>query len=165
MKITKRGFTLIELLVVVSIIGILAALATVSFTSTQKQARDTQRKSDLKQYQNSIEAFANKNNGLYPAYYTGAATMTGLCSALTGSTTSCPNDPKYVATDVNSPRYKYQSDGNTTDFTAKATRYVLWAKLENISNTYWVVCSTGQSGKITSSTVFSTGGCPAGLTQ
>ena len=171
MKITTRknlvsvkAFTLIELLVVVSIIGILAALATVSFTSTQKQARDIARKSDLKQYQNALEAYANKNNGLYPAWFSGSATMSMLCSTL-GIAGTCPNDPKYDATDGDPPPYKYQTNGTTNDLAAKATRYVLWARLENISNTYWVVCSTGQSGKISSSTVFSTGGCPAGLTQ
>lgn len=159
-----KGFTLIEMLVVVSIIGILAALATVSFSSTQKQARDTQRKSDLKQYQNSLEAYANKSNGLYPAWYSGSATMTGLCSAL-GISGTCPNDPKYDAVDGDPPPYKYQSDGTTNDLQAKATQYVLWAKIENVSNMYWVVCSTGQAGKISSSTTFTTGTCPAGLTQ
>ena len=47
------AFTLIELLVVISIIGILAAMVTVSFTASQRQARDAAKKSDLKQYQTS----------------------------------------------------------------------------------------------------------------
>ena len=61
------GFTLIEILVVISIIGVLASLALVSFAGTQKQARDTQRKNDLKQYQTSLENFANNNSSLYPS--------------------------------------------------------------------------------------------------
>jgi len=61
-----QGFTLIELLIVISIIGILAAMVTISFMNTQRQARDTQRKSDLSQYRNALEAFASKNNGLFP---------------------------------------------------------------------------------------------------
>jgi prepilin-type N-terminal cleavage/methylation domain-containing protein len=44
-----KGFTLIELLVVISLIGLLAALALVSYIGVQKQGRDTQRKSDLRQ--------------------------------------------------------------------------------------------------------------------
>ena len=159
----QKAFTLIELLVVISIIGILAALAVVSFTSTQKQARDTERKSDLKQYQNSLEVYANKNNGLYPAWSSGSASMSMLCSAL-GISGTCPNDPKYSAS-TGTPVYSYQTDGSTSDLQPKASQYVLWAKLENVSNTFWVVCSTGQSGKIASSTSFSGGACPSGLTQ
>src|SRR3990167_2423648 len=41
------GFTLIELLVVITIIGILAGLILVSFSSAQAPARDSSRKSDL----------------------------------------------------------------------------------------------------------------------
>jgi len=42
----SKAFTLIEMLVVISLIGILAALALASYAGTQKQARDTNRKSD-----------------------------------------------------------------------------------------------------------------------
>lgn len=149
------------MLVVVSIIGILAALATVSFTSTQKQARDTQRKSDLKQYQNSLEAFANKNNGLYPGFSNGVQASGALCTSLALS--NCPEDPKFK-TD-SSYYYHYRSDGTAINGTAVATQYVLWSKLENVSGMYWVVCSTGSSGKISSSNTFTGGVCPAGLTQ
>ncbi len=51
---SQKAFTLIEMLVVISLIGILAALAMVSFSSVQKQARDTARKSDLKQIGNAV---------------------------------------------------------------------------------------------------------------
>lgn len=61
------GFTLLELLVVISIIGILAGLVLASFTGVQKGARDTNRSSDIKQYQTSLEQFANENSGLYPS--------------------------------------------------------------------------------------------------
>ena len=48
----NKAFTLIEMLVVISLIGILAALALVSFGVSQKQARDSARKSDLKTISN-----------------------------------------------------------------------------------------------------------------
>ena len=50
MKQSKnKGFTLIELLVVISIIGFLSTLAVVTLNSARMKARDTRRKSDLKQ--------------------------------------------------------------------------------------------------------------------
>jgi len=138
--VIKKGFTLIELLVVISILGILAALVFVSFSSSQKQARDTQRKSDLKQYSTSLESFASASNGMYPSRpYVNASI--GLCEDL--GLSACPEDPK-LANDSTYPRYKYSSSGSGGG-DAVATKYVLWAKLEGSAN-YWVVCSTGASG-------------------
>ena len=160
-----KAFTLIELLVVISIIGILAAMITVSFTSSQRQARDTARKSDLSQYRTTLETYANKNNSLYPLYSSTTAASGNLCTTLNtslGTTGSCPEDPRYASD--NTYQYKYQSDGSGNTGAASATQYILWAKLENVTGMYWVVCSTGQSGKIDTSTTISGGACPAGLT-
>jgi prepilin-type N-terminal cleavage/methylation domain-containing protein len=154
----KKGFTMIELLVVIAIIGILASLALISFSGSQKQARDSQRKSDLKQYQNALELFANQNNGLYPSRtdISGASASTTLCDDLAIST--CPEDPRNA--DDASFIYKYQSNG-TGAGAADATSYVLWGKLENVSTTtYWVLCSTGVVGKVTSGIPPTGGVCP-----
>lgn len=140
------GFTLVELLVVISVIGILASIVLVSFTGSQKQARDTQRRSDLKQYQLALEAFANKGGGLYPQRPTTSSADTTLCSDL--GLTTCPSDPR--ETKDATFDYKYQSDGAIDDGTAAATKYVLWGKIENVtSTTYWVVCSNGKTGQAT----------------
>ena len=126
------GFTLIELLVVISIIGILAALALVSYTSAQKQARDTQRKSDLRQYQTALESYANKNN----IYVSGVIPTdpSDLCVALTGSD-DCPEDPK----SADGVSYNYCTNSTST-------QYVLWATTENVTG-FWVVCSSGKSAQ------------------
>lgn len=152
-----KGFTLIELLVVISLIGILAALALVSYTGSQKQARDTQRKSDLKQYQNALEIFANKNNGLYPSRTAsaGVAASTTLCTDLSIST--CPEDSRNA--EDSTFTYRYQSDGSGSG-TVDATKYVLWGKLENTSN-YWVICTDGRVGAKSQSGFSVSGGvCP-----
>jgi general secretion pathway protein G len=143
MKKFKSGFTLIELLVVISIIGILAALALSSFSTAQKQAKDAERKSDLKQYQNSLEIFANKNGGLYPSRTASTTASTTLCTTDLGLT-GCPEDPKNSTDSVNYT-YRYISDG--TNGTVSASKYVLWDKLES-SVVYWVVCSNGKSGTL-----------------
>lgn len=131
----QKGFTLIELLVVISIIGILASLTLVSYTGAQKQTRDTQRRSDLNQYRNSLENYAGSNNGLYPL---GISTIANLCGAGKPLTTSyiasCPTDPTVTQS------YGFYSS-------AAGDNFVLYATLE--TGGYWEVCSTGKSGKVT----------------
>jgi prepilin-type N-terminal cleavage/methylation domain-containing protein len=138
----KLGFTLIELLVVISIIGILAGLTLVSFTAAQKQARDTQRQSDLKQYQNLLEAFASTNRGLYPTYTT-STELSSICGC--GSNclyaSNCPQDPSGGAT----WRYLYISNNPTGGGGSVATDYVMWAYQEATTK-FFVICSDGETG-------------------
>ena len=131
----KNGFTLIELLVVISIIGILASLALVSYTGAQKQTRDTQRKSDLGQYRNALETYATSNNGLYPVNKSSIATICGTGQPLAPFIAGCPPDPIGGAT------YAYGFYSSTTGDT-----YVIYAPLE--TGGYWEVCSIGKSGKV-----------------
>ena len=139
-NIQMKGFTLIEMLVVISIIGILASLLLVSFTTSQRQARDTQRKSDLKQYSAALEAFANSTGGLYPSYTTTQSltqSSNSVCTAI--GLSGCPYDPISDSSHI----YKFVSNG--TGSGSNATTYVLWSHLEASQN-YWVVCSSGKSG-------------------
>ena len=155
----KKGFTLIEMLVVISLIGILSALSLVSFTSAQKQARDVTRKSDMKQYQTVLESYGNLTNGLYPSRTSASSAYSILCADLNlrlEPDVTCGQDPK-IASDPTYYDYKYISDG--TNGTASATKYVLWAQIENASTTsYWIVCSNGKTGQSTSVPVSSS--CP-----
>ncbi|OGM05198.1 hypothetical protein A2125_01700 [Candidatus Woesebacteria bacterium GWB1_43_5] len=152
------GFTLIEILVVISVIGILVSIVFVSFTSAQKAARDASRKSDLKQYQNALEVFANKKNGLYPSRIDiqGASASSALCGDLTLN--NCPEDRRFA--DDPSFRYLYQSNGSGLSGVYDASNYVLWGKLEGAAATYWVICSSGQTGGATASIPPTGGICP-----
>lgn len=61
----RNGFTLVELLVVMVILGILATVTLANFSSSQRKGRDAQRKSDLRQIANALEAY-NSDHGAYP---------------------------------------------------------------------------------------------------
>ncbi len=65
-NLRKIGFTLLELLVVIGIIAVLVSLGSVSYTSAQKKARDSKRKSDLKTIQNALEQYYSVCGYVYP---------------------------------------------------------------------------------------------------
>ena len=74
LKLKQKGFTLIELLVVIAILGILAGFIVASFTSAQKKARDSQRKSDLDALKKALELAKGDSIGgsFYPVTLTAA---------------------------------------------------------------------------------------------
>lgn len=143
----KKGFTLIELLVVISIIGILAGLTLTGFGAARKNARDTQRKSDLAQYKAALEAYASNNNGVYPDNGENGNSQegTGIFQD-DGTGTEGPLINEYLPAKIDDPtnnatfRYEYQgsSDGLS---------YVLWAELE--TGNWWELCSNGMAGLVT----------------
>ena len=61
----KSGFTLFELLVSISIIAILTALATISYSSAQKKARDARRVEDMLSIQKAEEQWYMTHNSVY----------------------------------------------------------------------------------------------------
>jgi len=90
----RQGFTLFELLVSISIIAILVAVATASFSAAQKKARDARRTEDLGSIQKAAEQYYMLNDSSYP---------NGLCSAGTAWTVGTqvvleafPLDPRGV---------------------------------------------------------------------
>ena len=140
-KKAKRGFTLIELLIVIAIIGGLAGIFITTYPASQRRARDANRRSEIKQYQTALEAYANAHGGFYPP---GTDDLSNVCSGDLGLTV-CPDD---------TPAYEYLSDAN-------GSFYVIWATLEQEDDAgdtqYFVVCSNGESGD---GTTEPTTGCP-----
>lgn len=96
-----RGFTLIELLVAITVLGIAFAVVINSNAQVQRQARDTQRKSDLKIIQNALQMYyADKN--FYPYNNTFMSdTLTDCsgsefdpCTSITRTYLTVPKDPQ-----------------------------------------------------------------------
>ena len=133
MKKVILGFTLIELIVVIGIIGTLATIVVVRFSGPREEAQNSQRRSDLKQYQTAIEVYANRNNGLFPDSGGITVNLTSLCVPLALGT--CPDDPVVG-------NYKYSAN-------AGRSAYVLWAQLAK-TDTFFALCSTGAVGEMPS---------------
>lgn len=108
----KKAFTLIEILVVVTIIGLLAAGAAVSYGQFAKQSRDAKRKADLEQVRAALEMYRSNNS----AYITGNWNSLSANPGLTTPTIyiqSLPSDPKNTV-------YSYYYNGSATDYTLGA---------------------------------------------
>lgn len=150
----SKGFTLIELLIVMVIIGILATIGLVNFSTARLKARDAKRKTDLETVAKSLEAYVNDHRG-YPV--SNAGRIVCIPPATTcdwGSEFSDGNGTIYTAklpTDTSAPnRVYYYDSGGTT--------YTLYASLENendpaIDESIVQTCGTGVTCnyKITSS--------------
>lgn len=76
MKINQLGFSLVELIVVIMIITSLTALGITSYGAVQRNARNTERKTDLKNLQVALEAF-HAETGAYPCTWSGPGCATG----------------------------------------------------------------------------------------
>lgn len=58
----RRGFTIVELIITITIMGILLTLAVVNLTSTQVNARDSERKGDAEAIVLNLESYYNNDS-------------------------------------------------------------------------------------------------------
>lgn len=108
MSAQKKGFTLIELMITISIVAIISAIGLVSYSQTQKIARDARRKEDLRSLAIAIELYYQKIKTYPPV----------LASLKPNYINNIPTDPK----DKLPYPYSLQSG------------YTLCATLENVND-------------------------------
>jgi len=88
----NAGFTLLELLVAIGIIAVLVAIGTSSYSIAQKKSRDSKVRTDIKDIQNSLEAYYS-TEGNY-AYAADLETISGYFSQ--GSVPTHPKGGDYA---------------------------------------------------------------------
>ncbi len=121
----KRGFTLIELLLVIGIIAILAAVVIVAINPTKQlgDARNAQRRSDVKTILDAVYQYALDNNGNIPTTIT--TTSRGICKS--GVNVSCNNG---VSLNMLTGSYVVAIPSDPQSSTATGTNYYI-VKLAN----------------------------------
>ncbi len=91
----ERAFTLLEMLIVIAIFSILVGMGTVSYSTSQKKARDAKRKTDLRAIQNALEQYYSICGLTYPAPVSGRVPTSIVCaSPSTTLMNPVPLDPK-----------------------------------------------------------------------
>lgn len=131
-----HGFTLMELLISVSIIAILIAISIASYTTINKQSRDTKRKSDIEQLRSALEMY-RANNGYYPNSGSGSWVEASVLSSVLDTTyiLAIPADPKTSTTP-----YMYQA---TNESNGLYYSYCISAKYETDDPTDYCIVYSG----------------------
>ena len=122
----KFGFTLIELLVVIAIIGTLSALLLPNYMAARERARDSQRKSDLRQIQKALELYQQDQS---PPVFPAAFPTPGGGAWQSASGTVYLNKIPFDPGSLTPTPYIYTRDGSDS------LKYTLCTCLENAGDT------------------------------
>ncbi|MCL4427019.1 type II secretion system GspH family protein [Patescibacteria group bacterium] len=123
----SKAFTLIELLIVVAIIGLLAAIITVTVAGAISKGRDARRIADLNTMRTAMYQYYTNNNGSFPSVGASTTCNNASFASLSASLVTAGILQSNLVDPLNSGNYLYYAAENTSSF-------VLGAELENSSN-------------------------------
>lgn len=119
----RSGFTLIELMIAITIVAIVSSIGFVTYSTAQRNARDTRRKQDLRQIATALELYYQKNSNQFPAGSSMKDDQAAWSNLLSSQYINrMPKDPKGGGNYV----YLYHSSDTSS--------YFLCALLENTSD-------------------------------
>lgn len=139
----QKAFTIVELMVVIVVIGILAAISTVSYNGAQQRARDTKRVHDVDSIVTALTAITTSGKGSFGESDSGYGDVTiGFIdtgpptAGYTASIKDWLTQNQYLGDGINEPMYVY----NTRDYAVTLcqdadvtkNRRVVMARLENV---------------------------------
>lgn len=135
-----KGFTLVELLIAISIIAILSVVGVTIFSNTQRDARNSARKSDIDAIFNAMETNYDSTTGQYAAlqdaFFASGSTpkdpLNGQSRCGTG-TSPC----KYCISsslNYNCTASDNTVSGGTTPYPAAGASYIVCTNLEGNGN-------------------------------
>ena len=99
----QKGFTLIELLVAITIMGVLVAIALVSFQGARRSARDGKRKADLEQVRATLE-MCYADDGFDPVV-SGQSFTCGTPPSVYGTIPADPSGYEYYYNRISDDEY------------------------------------------------------------
>ena len=112
---TENGFTLVEILVAIAIVAVVIVVVFPNLVSIRQNARDTRRKSDLRQIREALELYKSDQS---PLLYPDDGFLDAMCNLCWSSDVNCSGSiyMKKVPCDPSDPdnsAYFYSRDDQT----------------------------------------------------
>jgi prepilin-type N-terminal cleavage/methylation domain-containing protein len=85
-KNKNKGFTIIEVMIVLAIAGLILLIVFLAVPALQRNARNTQRKTDASAIASAVNEYIDNNNGSLPSAVSNGTNKVTLCSS---SDTAC----------------------------------------------------------------------------
>jgi prepilin-type N-terminal cleavage/methylation domain-containing protein len=142
MKNNNKGFTIVETLIVLAIAGLIILIVLLAVPALQRNARNTDIKSDVSAIAGGITEFESNNDGSLPT----TTSLTGSTLALSGGTGTAPTNAQIQGGDV-------IDGGATTIFTSIPA--TMTAKAGSIDIVSGSSCPNGGAAGVSSTRAFS----------